>query len=491
MLTGWTVLQALGVIVSVHRIVVVGGGAGGLELVTRLGDKYGRGKDVQITLVDRSLSHIWKPLLHEVAAGVMDTATHQLSYVAQANWHHFEFAAGEMIALDREARTIRLAAVPAAADEGEGDLLPERTLPYDTLVLALGSTTNFFGVPGAQENTIALDTVEQAERFRRRLMAVCVRAQNATEATALNVAPAGPPPSSASDVASAAAAPASRTSPVAAMSAMSVDRAHPKVNLVIVGAGATGVELSAELRNTAEVLRSYGLKLDPRKDVGITIIESSPRILKALPERVSGAVAGLLGKLDVDILCGDSVAEVRKNEVTTTGGKVLPADITVWSAGITAPAVLGTLGLAVNRLNQIEVLPTLQSKTDPDIFAFGDCASCEWPGHGFVPPRAQAAHQQASFLVKAIDARLSGRSLPTFTYRDFGSLVSLGKFSAVGNLMGGLIGGSMFIEGLFARVMYTSLYRMHVAALHGVWRMMLDTVANRLRRSTVPRVKLH
>jgi NADH dehydrogenase len=459
----------------VHRIVVVGGGAGGLELVTRLGDKYGRGKDVQITLVDRSMSHIWKPLLHEVAAGVMDTATHQLSYVAQATWHHFEFAAGEMIGLDRAAKTIRLAAVPAATDEGEGDLLPERTLPYDTLVLAMGSTTNFFGVPGAQENTIALDTVEQAERFRRRLMAACVRAQNEAEVPV--------PPATVSEV--------SEGSEGAQRGALLSTPRRRKVNLVVVGAGATGVELSAELRNTAEVLRSYGLKLDPRKDVGITIIESSPRILKALPERVSGAVAGLLGKLDVDILCGDSVAEVRKNEVTTTGGKVLPADITVWSAGITAPPVLGTLGLAVNRLNQIEVLPTLQSKTDPDIFAFGDCASCEWPEHGFVPPRAQAAHQQASFLVKAIDARLKGRSLPTFTYRDFGSLVSLGRFSAVGSLMGGLIGGSMFIEGLFARVMYTSLYRMHVAALHGVWRMMLDTVANRLRRSTVPRIKLH
>ncbi len=460
---------------SVHRIVVVGGGAGGLELVTRLGDKYGRGKDVQITLVDRSMSHIWKPLLHEVAAGVMDTATHQLSYVAQATWHHFEFAAGEMIGLDRAAKTIRLAAVPAATDEGEGDLLPERTLPYDTLVLAMGSTTNFFGVPGAQENTIALDTVEQAERFRRRLMAACVRAQNEAEVPV--------PPATISE--------GSEGSEGAQRGALLSTPRRRKVNLVVVGAGATGVELSAELRNTAEVLRSYGLKLDPRKDVGITIIESSPRILKALPERVSGAVAGLLGKLDVDILCGDSVAEVRKNEVTTTGGKVLPADITVWSAGITAPPVLGTLGLAVNRLNQIEVLPTLQSKTDPDIFAFGDCASCEWPEHGFVPPRAQAAHQQASFLVKAIDARLKGRSLPTFTYRDFGSLVSLGRFSAVGSLMGGLIGGSMFIEGLFARVMYTSLYRMHVAALHGVWRMMLDTVANRLRRSTVPRIKLH
>ncbi|WP_150698828.1 NAD(P)/FAD-dependent oxidoreductase [Pandoraea terrae] len=440
-----------------HRIVVVGGGAGGLELATKLGEKFGRGKTARVTLVDRYPTHIWKPLLHEVAAGSMDPSTHQLEYAAQAHWHGFEFVQGELIALDRVTRTLTLAAVPAAPDEGGGDLLPQRSLPYDTLVLAIGSTTHFFGVPGAQENTIALDTVEQAERFRRRLLAACMRAESAS-------ASGGP------------------------------DSAKHQVHLAIVGAGATGVELSAELRNTAQVLGAYGLhSLDPKKDIRITIIEAGPRILPALPERVSTATSELLAKLDVEISAGDPVSEVRSNEVLTRSGRVIPADVTVWAAGIKAPAVLGTLdGLAVNRLNQIQVGPTLQSETDPNIFAFGDCASCAWPERkSFVPPRAQAAHQQASFLVKAIAARLKDQPLPVFAYRDFGSLVSLGVFSAVGNLMGGLIGGSMFIEGLFARIMYTSLYRMHVTALHGVWRMLLDTLAHRLRRSTVPRVKLH
>jgi len=167
--------------------------------------------------------------------------------------------------------------------------------------------------------------------------------------------------------------------------------------------------------------------------------------------------------------------------------------LTVWAAGIKAPAILSELdGLAVNRLGQLNVRATLQTETDDHIFALGDCAACAWPEEKRnVPPRAQAAHQQASFLLKALEARLAGHVLPEFRYRDFGSLVSLGHLSAVGNLMGGVIGGNMLVEGLFARFMYMSLYRLHIAALHGWPRMVLDTLAHWLRRSTLPRVKLH
>lgn len=449
---------------SLHRIVVVGGGAGGLELVTRLGNKLGRSGKARIILVDRYPTHIWKPLLHEVAAGSMDPFTHQLEYAAQARWHGFEFQQGELIGLDRSAKTITLAALPAGKDDGFGDLLPQRAIGYDTLVLAIGSTTHFFGVPGAQEHAIALDTAEQAERFRRRLIAACMRAQHAVELDPAAASPGQPEP---------------------------VPR---QVNIAIVGAGATGVELSAELRNTAQVLSSYGLhRLDPHNDIRITLIEAGPRILPALSERVATVTAGLLGKLNVQISAGDPVSEVQANQVITASGRVIPADLTVWAAGIKAPQILAELdGLPVNRQNQIQVGATLQSAADPDIFAFGDCASCAWPERdSVVPPRAQAAHQQASFLFGSLQRRLAGQPLPAFHYRDLGSLVSLGRFSAVGNLMGGLIGGSMFIEGLMARLMYTSLYRMHVMALHGLPRMVLDTIAHRLRRTTLPRVKLH
>jgi NADH dehydrogenase len=335
------------------------------------------------------------------------------------------------------------------------EMLPARALPYDTLVLAIGCVTHFFGVPGAAENAIALDTVAQAERFRHRLIAACVRAQNGLGRSAQD--------------------------------------GRPRVDVAIIGAGATGVELSAELRNTAHVLSAYGLhQLDPRHDIHINVIEAGPRILPALSERVSGETARLLGKLDVGVLTSERVTEVTSNAVLTASGKRIDADLTVWAAGITAPPVLATLGLPVSRMGQVVVGPTLQSETDPDIFAFGDCASCQWPDkQTTVPPRAQAAHQQATFLFGALRARLEGRPLPTFEFKDFGSLVSLGHFSAVGSLMGGLIGGAMFIEGMMARVMYTSLYRMHVMALHGWVRMGVETVTHWLQSKTHPRVKLH
>jgi NADH dehydrogenase len=470
-----------------HRIIVVGGGAGGLELATRLGDRFGARRGApraQVTLIDRNPTHIWKPLLHEVAAGSMDPFTHQLEYAAQARWHGFEFQQGELMGVDRAARQVRLGPL---MDEDGLELMPERSLHYDTLVIAIGSTTHFFGVRGAPEHALALDTVAQAERFRRRLIAACMRAQRP-----VSTAEVAAQPASLNNSGEAGNAGGPGDAGVAAPPAAQPSRS--RIQIAIVGGGATGVELSAELRNTAHVLSAYGLhKLDPRNDIGILLIEAGPRILPALPERVSTATAGLLHKLNIDVMTGEAVAEVRPDEVSTASGKTLRADLTVWAAGIKAPSILAQLdGLTVNKLGQLIVRPTLQTELDDDIFAFGDCASCPWPeAQRTVPPRAQAAHQQASFLLRSLSARLDGRPLATFRYRDFGSLVSLGHYSAVGNLMGGLIGGSMLIEGLFARFMYQSLYRLHIAALHGYARMALDTLAHGLRRSTRPRVKLH
>jgi len=138
------------------------------------------------------------------------------------------------------------------------------------------------------------------------------------------------------------------------------------------------------------------------------------------------------------------------------------------------------------------VRDTLQTTRDESIFALGDCAACPWEGkEGNVPPRAQAAHQQASFLLKQIRRRIAGEPMLHWRYQDFGSLVSLGEYSTVGSLMGGLIGGSLTIQGYFARMMYLSLYKMHEYALHGPAKVALDTLARMITRRTEPHVKLH
>ena len=431
-----------------HRIVIVGGGAGGLELATRLGKTLGKRKQADVTLVDTNLTHIWKPLLHEVAAGSLNSSEDELNYVAQAKWNHFEFQLGRMSGLDRASKTITLA--PTLDDDGQV-LVPERRIPYDSLVLAVGSSTNDFGTPGAAEHCIFLDTRAQAERFHRRMLSHYLRA-HANEGTS-----------------------------------------GSQIDIAIVGAGATGVELAAELHHAAKQLAAYGLNRIRPEDMRITLIEAGPRVLPALPERIARPVHQTLEKLSVTVLTGAAVSEVTAEGLHTADGNFIPASLKVWAAGIRAPGFLKDLdGLESNRINQLQVRPTLQTTLDDDVFAFGDCAACPQPGQEGrnVPPRAQAAHQQASLLAKSLRLKIAGQALPEYRYRDYGSLISLSSFSAVGNLMGNLT-GSVMLEGWLARMFYVSLYRMHQMALYGVPRTLLLMLSDRLGRSTEPRLKLH
>jgi NADH dehydrogenase len=435
---------------NLHRVVVVGGGAGGLELVTRLGDTLGRRGRADIALVEKARTHLWKPLLHEVAAGSMDVSRHELDLLAQAYWHGFRFRFGEMIGLDRANRQVNLA---AKFDE-EGRLItPMRAIGYDTLVIAIGSTSNDFGTPGVKEYAICLDTPEEAQRFNRRLVNACLRAHTQAE-------PVRP----------------------------------GQLHVAIIGAGATGTELSAELHRTVRGVIAFGLdKIDPDKDIKITLIEAADRVVPALPGRLSDATARLLGELGVEVRTGARVTEVGPDGVHLAGGDFIPSELVVWSAGVRGPEVLKHLdGLEVSPSGQLVVRPTLQTTRDDNIFAMGDCAYLVPEGEQRpIPPRAQAAHQQASFLLKQIRRRLAGEPVQPFVYHDFGSLVSLGEFSTIGSLMGFLAGKGMLIEGYFARLMYRSLYKMHETALHGPVKVGLDTVARLLTRRTEPHVKLH
>lgn len=433
-----------------HRIVVVGGGAGGLELVTRLGEKYGRDGRAQVTLVDRSRTHLWKPLLHAVAAGALDRARHELNYLAQAHWHHFTYRLGEMVGLDRASKCIHLA---ATYDDDGREITPATSLPYDTLVIAIGSVTNDFGTPGAAQYAVPLETPDQASRFHRRLVNACLRA---------NAQP---------------------------------DPVRPgQLHVAIIGAGATGTELAAELHRTVRAVVAYGLtRIDPERDIHLVLIEAAPRILPALPERISEATRALLEEIGVTVRTNARVAEVRADGVCLADGSFIPSELVVWSAGVKAPDFLKEIdGLETNRINQLVVLPTLQTTRDPDIFAIGDCCACPREGSPQpIPPRAQAAHQMASHMLDQLQRRMDGAPLTPFVYRDFGSLVSLGKYSTVGSLMGFLVGKSFMIEGYFARLMYRSLYKMHQAALHGgtavAWRSLVSGISHRPE----PSVKLH
>lgn len=427
-----------------HKIVIVGGGASGLELATGLGRKLGKKGLAEIILLDASMTHIWKPLLHEVAAGTLDESE-ELDYLAQAHRNHFRFRLGKMEGLDRHKKEIYVS--PTLSDSGE-ELVPKRTFSYDTLVMSVGSVSNTFNIKGVAEHCLFLDTISQAFKFQKQLLECHIKNY---------VGKQGSP--------------------------------DKPMSIAIVGAGATGVELAAQLHEVTNVLAVYGLK--EISNVKLTIIEAAAQLLPALPTKLAIATQQQLIKLGVDLKLGRRVIEVTKDGIQTHDGEIIPADLKVWAAGIKAPDWMKNLdGLETNHINQLVVDETLKT-ADDSIFAIGDCAACVWAGRDKnVPPRAQAAHQQASTLSKSLVNRLQGRPLLKYVYHDYGSLVSLGKYTTVGNLMGGLM-GTVTIGGFIAKVVYLSLYKMHQIAIHGSFRTLMLTLSNAFRHSVYNKIKLH
>lgn len=432
------------------QIVIVGGGAAGLELAAKLGKRYGR-KHHDIILVDRNRTHIWKPLLHEVATGSLDANMDEVGYRSHCHRWGYRYFYGTLAAIDREARQVHLA--PVNDDKGK-EVVAAHTIRYDYLVLAYGSVTNDFGTPGVAENCTFLDSRKQADRFRDRLLDQCLRVSRE-----LTIDPAS----------------------------------NARVQIAIVGGGATGVELAAELFNAAEALGYYGLEVFDGSRLNVTLIEAGPRILPALPENLAAAARHELEALGIRVLTDTPVTASTPEGMVTRQGEVIVADLQVWAAGVKAAPIAGGLGgLELARSGQVVVRPTLQSVTDDRVFAMGDCAFCVLPGQERpVPPRAQAAHQMADVVFANLKRLMTGKPPVDFVYKDHGSLVSLSRFSTVGSLMGNLVGGKLAVEGRLARFIYLSLYRMHLIAIHGWIKGAALILVGHVNRIVRPRLKLH
>jgi NADH:ubiquinone reductase (H+-translocating) len=447
-----------------YDIVIIGGGAGGLELAARLGRSLGRKHGIEkVLLVDRSIFHIWKPSLHEVAAGTLDPQQEGLSYPILARRNHFGFSIGELSALDATQKTLTLAEMQ---DTDGSVLIPERRISFKWCVLAVGSGSNTFGTPGVAEHCFVLEQVSDAEHFRRHLLAAFTRAAFATPR---------------------------------------------RLGIAIVGGGATGVELSAELLEAHQsVLQGYGPAQQFALD--ITLVEAGPRILGALPEKISAQAHEALVERGVKVLTATQVLSITDSTLHTAKGDArsdIHAELLMWAAGIKAADRNAGYGLATNRFNQFVVNDQLQTSV-ASVYALGDCAACTWvdaqapvatshaPGLAasqpprLVPARAQAANQQATHLHAKLLALLNGKPhAVAFVYRDFGSLVSLGNHKGVGSLMGSLSGRNFFVEGLLAKGMYMSLHLMHHRAILGVGGTVTLALARLLQRRVSGRLKLH
>ena len=425
-----------------HNIVIVGGGAGGLELATWLGRRL-RGDLAPVTLIDCSLTHIWKPLLHEVAAGALDSGREALSYAAQGKWNHFHFVCGRMNGLDRERRMVQLAAWTGRVSKVES---PAAQIPYDTLIMAVGSKGNDFGIPGVAEYCTFLDSAAQAEGLRENLLERHIARVTQQAGTPLRVA--------------------------------------------IIGGGATGVELGAELVDANRRFAYYHqTRTAGLENLQVTLLEAGPRLLPALPDRIGNGARRDLQDMGVDVRTNTAVRQVGPTGLLDGAGNSIAADVMVWAAGVRAPTFLAELdGLESNHNGQLVVQSTLQSTRDPAVFAIGDCAACpiERGASHNVAPLAQAAHQQAQLMARNVRRRLTGLLLLDFKFRDRGTLVSIASHNTFGKLFGNRV-----IEGQLARLFYISLYRVHQAALYGYWRTAGLMLGSFISRSSRPKLKLH
>lgn len=425
------------------QVLVIGGGVAGLELASTLGRKWrSSGEECQsqpmMTLIDRGSAHVWKPMLHTIAAGTADISQQQTPYSAQARLAGFNYQPGEICGLDRTTREVLIA--PMLSADGRL-LIPARRLGYDALVVAVGSKANDFGTPGVAEHCMTIDSREQADAFQRELS---IRALQCL--------------------------------------VQQVD-----LQIAIVGGGATGVELAAELVQFAHAAVGYGaVGLSDR--IQVTLIESGPRLLAAFPEDISLATRLRLESLGVRVLTSTRVKAATASGLSFGGSDEIPATLKVWAAGVKAPDFLsGLAGLEVAPSNQMRVKPSLQTTNDPNIFAIGDCASLLIPGQDRpLPATAQVAHQQAQHLIRHLPTFLaSGQPIPDFVFRDFGSLVSLGEYDAYGSLGKlGLFDG-LTIRGRLAQFSHVMLYRSHQSRLHGFWRgglmWLVDVLNSRIR----------
>jgi NADH dehydrogenase len=380
-------------------------------------------------------------MLHTFAAGTSNIYQQQVSYVAHARAHHFEYMPGHLDAIDRTARRVRLAAVRA----GDDVAVPARELGYDVLVLAFGSRANDFGTRGVLEHCYFIDSQDQADAFNARLRAQVARSLATGD----------------------------------------------DIDIAIVGGGATGVELAAELSRMGELATGYG-EADIRQRLRLTLIESAPRILGAFPEKVSTLVEAQLRDIGVDVRTGVKVVAADRGAYLLEGGQRLPATLKVWAAGIRASRSFDKSGLKLNNAGQIVVGSNLQAEGEQDIFAVGDCASLTTAGaERPLSPTAQVANQQAMHLIRHLPAWLQkGTPIPAFRFHDFGALVALSEYNAFGTLgrFGFFKGG--FIKGRFAQMSHAMLYRRHQLALHGPFRAGLLWLAERINALVQPTIRV-
>jgi NADH dehydrogenase len=350
---------------SKPRVVILGAGFGGLSAALALGDK------AEVMVVDRHNYQTFLPLLYQVATAGL-AADHVVSPVRGAlRKTNIKFRMGSPISVDHKNKTVKL-------DSSE-------VLEFDHLIVAMGSVTADFGVPGVSEHGLGMKNVHEAITIRAEVMRRFEDLCRFEDETRLSIA--------------------------------------------VVGGGPTGVEMAGAL---AELKRGP-LKNDmahAAEHIDIYLIEAGPRILPMFSEKLSARATRDLQKLGVHVRTSTAVREIKSRSIIIKDGEPIPAEVTVWAAGVKGEPTASALNLPIAG-SRVASGPTLQADNYPHIWAIGDISGATAPDGRFYPMVAPVALQQGKFVAQQIIDLTAGKPLKEFKYRDKGSMATIGRHKAI------------------------------------------------------------
>ncbi len=385
-----------------HRIVIIGGGFGGLCAAQSM-----KNLPVQVTLIDRRNFHLFQPLLYQVATGWLSPANIASTLRAVLRYQkNAQVLLAEVTDIDAERRKVIFAG-------GE--------LGYDTLIVATGSSHHYFGHDDWEKFAPGLKTIEDATEMRRRIFSAFESAERETDAAKIRA----------------------------------------WLTFTIVGGGPTGVELAGALADIANKTLTHDFRSIDPADARILIVEASDRILSTYPEDLSSKAQSFLNNLGVSVQTRTAVTDIRPGQVAVRRGEIyetIPCQTVLWAAGVRAShlgAALARCGVAtLDRGGRVIVQNDFSIADHPEIFVIGDLASYTPGGGKPLPGIAPVAQQAGRYVAKVIGARLTGKTLPRFKYRDRGSMAIVGRATAIADLAGvHLAGFTAWLAWLFVHLM--------------------------------------
>jgi NADH:ubiquinone reductase (H+-translocating) len=398
-----------------HRVLILGGGFAGLVAAQTL-----KRANVDITLLDKRNFHLFQPLLYQVATGSLSPAEIAAPIRAVlSKQRNVEVLLGEAVDIDPQAKKVLLA---------DGD-----AFPYDTLIIATGSQTSYYGNDQWRENAPSLKSIEEATRMRHKLLYAFERAERAeTEAE---------------------------------------ERAW--LTFVIVGAGATGLELAGAIAEIAHHTLEHDFRRIRPQEARIILMEGGPRVLPPYPEDLSAKAEKLVKNLGVEIMLEAFVTDIGPDCVSYKHGETsgtVPARTVFWAGGVTTTPfsrkVAERLNAETDRSGRFKVNPDLTVPNHPEIFVLGDLAISYDAKGNPLPGVAQVAIQGGRYASKLIQARLAGRTLPPFKYFDKGDMAVIGRAAAVANIFGVHVSGFIaWFIWLFIHLIYIVEFQSRILVL--------------------------